>query len=75
MASETEHPLRCCRVKLGLTQEALATKAKVTQPIVSRIERGLGAGRGAALAIWKAIDRRVPLAVLLGEEASARSTR
>jgi transcriptional regulator with XRE-family HTH domain len=36
--------LRDQRLRLGLTQAQLAAKAGLTQPAISRVERGLGLG-------------------------------
>jgi predicted XRE-type DNA-binding protein len=50
---------------MGLSQEQLAEKAGVRQPLVSRVENGLGCGRVAGLAIWQAVERCIPLEVIL----------
>lgn len=69
----SDHPLKAYRSKKKLTQEALAALADVTQPVISRIEQGLGVGRKSALRVYEAVGKAVPLTVLVGlEEPSSK---
>lgn len=61
-----ESPLRVMRAMRGLSQAALAAKAKISQPVLSQFERGR---RAPALATCRRLARAlaVPLATLTGD--------
>lgn len=61
-----KHGLFVYREKHGLSQMEMAARAKVSQSIISRIERGRGAGRKGAQLVWEAINGEIPLRELLG---------
>lgn len=55
--------IRRARLRLGLTQNAVAAVAGVSQSVVSRIELGLGAG--LPLSTWRSVARAVRLGLSL----------
>ena len=68
------HPMHAARKGCGLSQEQLADLAGVTQSLVSRIEASkIVPGRSAALKLWKALRKQVPLSVPLGDFEDAAS--
>lgn len=61
-----ESPLRVMRTMRGLSQAALAAKAKISQPVLSQFERGF---RTPSLATYKRLAHAlaVPLPTLTGD--------
>lgn len=57
--------IRRARLALGLTQDAVAGAAGVSQSVVSRIELGLGAG--LPLSTWRSVARAVQLRLSLDD--------
>lgn len=66
-----DNALRRLRKRMALTQEELAERAKVSQFVVSHLERGGVVGRITAIKLYKALNRKLDLGWLLGMRSSA----
>jgi DNA-binding XRE family transcriptional regulator len=56
------------RKQMGLTQIELAQRAGISQPTVCRCEKGIPPGRKTAVAIKNALNKKIKLSDILGEE-------